>query len=76
MAKVDSLSHTHLVLNESTSTALQPLADQDPSREELHGRKHTHARRHTDRHTQRDRSDAVNTEAGSPGHPKNKSKII
>lgn len=39
MAKVDSLSHTHLVRNESTSTALQPLADQDPSREEL---THTH----------------------------------
>lgn len=35
MAKVDSLSHTHLVRNESTSTALQPLADQDPSRDEL-----------------------------------------
>lgn len=35
MAKVESLSHTHLVRNESTGTALQPLADQDPSREEL-----------------------------------------
>lgn len=45
MAKVDSLSHTHLVLNESTSTALQPLADQDPSREELHEDKHTHTQR-------------------------------
>ena len=53
MAKVDSLSHTHLVLNESTSTALQPLADQDPSREELHGRKtHTHTHTHTRTHTQ------------------------
>jgi hypothetical protein len=36
MAKVDSLSHTHLVLNESTTTALQFRADQVPSREELH----------------------------------------
>ncbi|TNN57626.1 hypothetical protein EYF80_032156 [Liparis tanakae] len=44
MAKVDSLSHTHLVRNESTSTALQPLADQDPSREELHGRRGKHTR--------------------------------
>lgn len=35
MAKVESLSHTHLVLNESTGTALQPLADHDPSSEEL-----------------------------------------
>ena len=76
MAKVDSLSHTHLVLNESTSTALQPLADQDPSREELHGRKthtHTHTRTptqtdtHTHTHAERERerrrrSDAVNIE--------------
>ena len=38
MAKVDSLSHTHLVLNESSGTALQPLADQDPSSEELRKR--------------------------------------
>lgn len=71
MAKVDSLSHTHLVLNESTSTALQPLADQDPSREELHGRKHTHTHAGTQTDTQRDRGDAVNTEAGSPGKQKN-----
>ena len=35
MAKVERLSHTHLVLNESTSTALQPRADHDPSSEEL-----------------------------------------
>lgn len=35
MAKVESLLHTHLVLNESTGTALQPLADHDPSSEEL-----------------------------------------
>lgn len=36
MAKVETLSHTHLVLNEWTGTALQLRADQDPSREELH----------------------------------------
>lgn len=36
MAKVEMLSHTHLVLNEWTGTALQLRADQDPSREELH----------------------------------------
>ena len=36
MAKVERLSHTHLVLNESTTTALQLRADQVPSREELH----------------------------------------
>lgn len=36
MAKVERLSHTHLVLNEWTGTALQLRADQDPSREELH----------------------------------------
>ena len=59
MAKVDSLSHTHLVLNESTSTALQPLADQDPSREELHGRK-THTDTHA--HAHRQKGDAVNIE--------------
>lgn len=51
MAKVDSLSQEHLVLNESTSTVLQPLADQDPSREELHER-NTRARTHT--YTQRE----------------------
>lgn len=72
MAKVDSLSHTHLVLNESTSTALQPLADQDPSREELkthtqaRTQPHTHTNTWTDRQTHRERSDAVNIEAGSP----------
>lgn len=76
MAKVDSLSHTHLVLNKSTGTALQPLADQDPSSDELE----THTRRHartqgtrgqkdkqTDTQTHRTRGDAVNVEAGSPG---------
>lgn len=31
------LSHTHLVLNEWTGTALQLRADHEPSREELHG---------------------------------------
>lgn len=36
MAKVETLSHTHLVRNEWTGTALQLRADQDPSREELH----------------------------------------
>lgn len=36
MAKVETLSHTHLVLDEWTGTALQLRADQDPSREELH----------------------------------------
>lgn len=38
MAKVEMLSHTHLVLNEWTGTALQLRADHEPSREELHGR--------------------------------------
>lgn len=37
MAKVEMLSHTHLVLNEWTGTALQLRADHEPSREELHG---------------------------------------
>lgn len=61
MAKVDSLSHTHLVRNESTSTALQPLADQDPSREELHTHSHartqagTHARRQARTHAQKEK---------------------
>lgn len=36
MAKVEMLSHTHLVLNEWTGTALQLRADHEPSREELH----------------------------------------
>lgn len=36
MAKVERLSHTHLVRNESTATALQLRADHDPSREDLH----------------------------------------
>lgn len=36
MAKVEGLSHTHLVLNEWTGTDLQLRADQEPSREELH----------------------------------------
>lgn len=36
MAKVERLSHTHLVLNEWTGTALQLRVDQDPRREELH----------------------------------------
>lgn len=35
MAKVDSLSHTHLVRNELTDTALQLRVDQEPSSEEL-----------------------------------------
>lgn len=35
MAKVDSLSHTHLVRNELTGTALQLRVDQEPSSEEL-----------------------------------------
>lgn len=74
MAKVDSLSHTHLVRNESTSTALQPLADQDPSREELHTHSHArtqagrHARTQTGRraHTHRKRKrDAVNEDSSS-----------
>lgn len=67
MAKVDSLSQEHLVLNESTSTVLQPLADQDPSREELHerntrARARTHTRTHRERHTHKhkEKSDAVN----------------
>lgn len=72
MAKVDSLSHTHLVLNESTGTALQPLADQDPSSDELETHTRRHARkaradRKTNRQTHRTRGDAVNVEAGSPG---------
>lgn len=63
MAKVDSLSQEHLVLNESTSTVLQPLADQDPSREELHerntrARTHVHTQTHTHKH--KEKSDAVN----------------
>lgn len=56
MAKVESLSHTHLVRNESTGTALQPLADQDPSREEL---EYTYTEARTDgqkdRHTDKTR---------------------
>ena len=36
MAKVESPSHTHLVLNESIGTALQFRGDQEPSRERLH----------------------------------------
>lgn len=71
MAKVDSLSHTHLVRNESTSTALQPLADQDPSREEL--RTHSHARRQAGRragtqahtHAHKEKRDAVNEDSSS-----------
>jgi len=35
MAKVESLSHKHLVVLESTGTALQPRADQEPSNDEL-----------------------------------------
>ncbi len=35
MAKVESLSHKHLVVLESTGTVLQPRADQEPSNEEL-----------------------------------------
>ena len=36
MAKVEGLSHTHLVLNEWTGTDLQLRADHEPSSEELH----------------------------------------
>lgn len=36
MAKVESPSHTHLVLNESIGSALQFRGDHDPSRERLH----------------------------------------
>lgn len=35
MANVESLSHKHLVVLESTGTALQPRTDQEPSNDEL-----------------------------------------
>lgn len=80
MAKVEMLSHTHLVLNEWTGTALQLRADHEPSREELHeggrkgrGRERERERRRAVRREERAHRHVSHVDASetfvSPPHP-------